>query len=114
MLAVKMPGGLRSWGRKSGAPGRLWWKKELSMLCASSYGESVRGIRVPQFGFSLKSTQRRSKVVTVMVDWQLFITFNRFIRLLCRGLIRFGKLFDCHKGLAGREILESICIATLF
>ena len=47
MLAVKMPGGLRSWGRKSGAPGRLWWKKELSMLCASSYGESVRGIRVP-------------------------------------------------------------------
>jgi hypothetical protein len=34
-------------GDGSGGPGRLWWKKELSvLLCASSYGESVRGIRV--------------------------------------------------------------------
>ena len=78
MLAVKMPGGCFRGDGRAGGPGRLWWKKELSVLCASSYGESVRGIRVPQFGFSLKSTQRRSKVVTVMVDWQLFITFNRF------------------------------------
>ena len=104
MLAVKMPGGLRSWGRKSGPPGRLWWKKELSVLCASSYGEGVRGIRVPQFGFSLKSTQRRSKVVTVMVDWQLFITFNRFIRLLCRGLIRALFGWRGKRGKRGKSI----------